>query len=184
MGPPPEPAPRTYSVVATPGHIDAMAWVTSSPRSWSLLPWLAVLSAAWFGFALGVWLLHLATAGAASAFAALSAFASAVFWGWLMALFVRRVVRKKMRELLVDNGWHVGSEHHAEFRDHGFTLRGPTSEVSERYAHLRSLRVDRGGVLLRRRESRTPLISVADLFPEPELERVRRGIADGRGQVS
>ena len=171
-------------MVATPDHIDGMAWVTSSPRSWSLLPWLAVLSAAWFGFALGVWLVHLAASGAVSAFAALSALASAVFWGWLMALFVRRVVRRKMRDLLVDNGWYVGSEHHAEFRDEGFTLRGPTSEVSERYAHLRSLRLDRGGVLMRRRESSTPLISVTDLFPEPELERVREGIAAGRGQVS
>jgi hypothetical protein len=165
-------------VVATQEHVDAMSWVTSGPRSWGLLPWLGVIAAAWFGFGLGVWLLP-ASADQNPTLALVAALASAALWGWGMVVFLRWTVRRKMRDLLIDSGWYVGSEHEAEFRDEGFTLRGPTSEVSERFEHLRSVRQDRGGVLLRRRESRTPLLSVADLFPEAELERVRRGIADG-----
>jgi hypothetical protein len=176
-------APRSHRVVATDAHIDAMAWVTSGPRSWGCLPWLAVFSAVWFGFVLGVWLLP-ASADDTPAIALVAALASAALWGWLMVLFLRRAVQRKMRDLLVEGGWYAGSEHEAEFRDDGFTLRGPTSEVSERFEHLRSVRCDRGGILLRRRESRTPLLSVAELFPDDELERVRRGIKDASGAVS
>ena len=46
------------------------------------------------------------------------------------------------------------------------------------YENVRGVHEDRGGILLRRRWSRTPVLSVSELFPAAELERVRRRSAE------
>lgn len=169
----------SYSVVATQAHIDAIAWVGSSPRIWGALAWTGVLAGGWFGLVLGAWLLP-ASAEDHQALGWLAVLSSAVFWGCLSAMALRRSVRSRLRRDLEDGGWHVGSEHHATYDDTGLSLRGPTSEVTVSYENVRSVHEDRGGVLVRRHWSRTPVLSVSELFPPVELERLRRRIAQRR----
>jgi len=164
-------------VVATQQHIEAMARIGSTPRIWGPLAWLGVLAGAWFGLIVGARLLP-ASAQDHPALGWLTVLSSAALWGCLSGVALRWSLRKRLQRALAEGGWHVGSEHHAEFSETGLALRGPTSEVPVSYENIRWLREDRGGVLIRRRWSRTPLLSGADLFPDGELERVRRRAAD------
>lgn len=168
-----------YSVVATRDHVEAMARAVSGPRYWGPLAWVGVPAGLWFGFVLAAalmpdrirddllgWVVALGSAG---------------LGGWLMARYMHWAVRARMRRHLRRHGWHEGSEHRAEFTDTHLTLQGPSSRVHEPYSALRSVEVRRDGVLLRRRRSRRPVVSVVELFPPAELERVRAGLPRGRG---
>jgi hypothetical protein len=166
-----------YSVVATQAHIDAIARVGSSPRIWGPLAWLGVLAGAWFGMLLGSSLLPPSVEDH-PALGWLTVLSSMVLWGWISVAVLRWSVRRRLRRGLAEGGWHVGSEHHAEFDETGIALRGPTSEVPVSYENVRGVHEDRGGILIRRRWSRTPVLSVSELFPAVELERVRRRSAE------
>jgi hypothetical protein len=108
----------------------------------------------------------------------LTVLSSTLLWGWLSAALLRWSARRRLRRGLAEGGWHVGSEHHAQFDETGIELRGPTSEVPVSYENIRRVHEDRGGILIQRRWSRTPVLSVSELFPAVELERVRRRSAE------
>lgn len=176
---PDDAATRRYSVVATDQHLDAMARLSATPRLWGPVVWLGVPVALWLGLLLSSSLMPAAVRQRLPLMG-LSVLVLGGAIGWLMAVYLRRTVRRRMRRALEEGGWHVGSEHEAVFSDTGFTLSGPASEMADRYDHFSWVLERDGAVLLRRRESRAPVLSVAELFPPQELERVRRGIADAR----
>ena len=164
---------RCYSVVATERHLEAISSASSAARSWGPLAWSAVLVGAWFGLVVGAWLLLAVAADTAPTVGWVSVLASAVLWGWLTARYLRWTLRRRMRHALETGGWHVGSEHHAEFSEAGLVLRGPTSELVVSHENIREVVERDGAVLIRRRWSRTPALSVSELFPPEEIAVLR-----------
>ena len=171
----PEAPAATYAVVARPEHVEAMARVVSSPRWFGPLPWFLVLAGTWMGLALTMRFLPEALrvrpglgwpvvlAGAAAA-------------GWLSVQLGSWAVRRKMRDLLVARGWGAGTEHVAEHGEGWFALRGPGSEVQVQAADVRRIHERHGAVAVLTTDG-PPVLSVAELFPTAEVERLRRGAA-------
>ena len=166
--------PRIYTVVATRRHLDAMAQAASGVRDWGPLALLGLPAGAYLGFALTAWLLP-PPLRAAQAAGWLAVLTGAVLGAWLVGRYLAWAVRARVRKLLTSRGWHEGSVHEAVFDDEGFTLRGPTSEVRQPYAGIRSFEQRHGGVLVRRHGSRgLAVISVDDLFPVGETRAIRQ----------
>ena len=165
----------TYAVVARPEHVEAMADAVSSPRWFGPLPWFTVIAGTWFGLMLAMnqlpeWLRVRPLLGWPVVVA------GGALLGWLSARLGRWVVRRKMRDLLVARGWGVGTEHVAEHGDGWFALRGPASQVHVDAADVRRVHEGRGAVVVLTTDG-PPVMSVAELFPGPEVERLRRAAA-------
>lgn len=167
----------SYAVVAGPEHVEAMARAVSTPRWFGPLPWFTVIAGTWFGLMLALnqlpeWLRVRPALGwpVVLLVGALVGLATVGLGVW--------AVRRKMRELLLARGWGEGTEHVAEHGEGWFALRGPGSEVSVDAADVRKVH-ERPGAVVVLVAGGPPVMSVTELFPAAEVERLRRAAAGG-----
>lgn len=178
-GPPAAPTPvATYAVVARPEHVGAMARAVSSPRWFGPLPWFLVVAGVWAGLALTMRFLP-EPLRVRPELGWPVVLAGGVLAGWLSARLGSWAVRRKMHDLLVARGWGPGTEHAAEHGEGWFALSGPGSQVRVDAVDVRKVHVRHGAVAVLTTDG-PPVLSVAELFPSADVERLRRA-AEGRG---
>ncbi len=74
--------------------------------------------------------------------------------------------------------------HETVFTDDAVATRGPVGGVEYRYAHLGAVEERGPLVLIRPAGARGGLVSPRELFPDVEVDRVRRAIAGSGPRVA
>ncbi len=175
------PEPRaSYAVTARPEHVEAMAAAVSSPRWFGPLPWFLVLAGTWMGVVLTRRVLPDPLRERPVIGWAVVLLGGALV-AWVSVLLGRWAIERKMRDLLLTRGWAPDTERVAEYGcdDAGnawMRLLGGDTEVLVEASEIRRVHEREGAVMLLTHGG-PPVLTVAELCPPRELERLRAGLS-------